>query len=60
MPNTRAEEEPSREEPGNAIVPEGADEQDQDGPATNRKRTFLEHCESAMNEHATLDRLLAE
>ena len=59
-PNSRAEEEPSREEPGNAISPESADEQEQDGPATNRKKTFLEHCEDAVNEHETLGRHLAQ
>ena len=40
MPNTRAEEGPSREEPGNAIPAEGADEQNQDGPTTV---THMEH-----------------
>ena len=60
MSNSRAEEEPSREEPGYATPPEGTDEQEQDGPATNRKKTFLEHCEDAMNEHKTLGRLLAQ
>ena len=60
MPHGQAEEEPSREKPDNTIIPETAGEQEQDGPTTNRKKTFLEHCESAMNEHATLGRLLAE
>ena len=60
MPNSRAEEGPTREEPGGAIPPETADEQDQGGPATNRTKTFLEHCEDAMNEHDTLGRLLAQ
>ena len=59
MPSSRDEEEPSREEPGNAIPPEGTDEQDQDGPTTKRKKTFLEHAEDAMNEHKTLGKLLA-
>ena len=60
MPNSRAEKEPSREKPGNAIIPETADEQDQDGPVTNRKSTSLERREDAMAEHATLGRLLAQ
>ena len=54
MPHGQAEEEPSREKP------ETAGEQEQDGPTTNRKKTFLEHCEDAMDEHETLGRLPAQ
>ena len=60
MPHNRAEKELSREEPGNANSPDGAGEQDQDGPTMNRKKTFLEHREDAMNEHVLLGRLLAQ
>ena len=60
MPNRRAEEGPTREEPCDAIHAESTDEQDQDGPTMNRKRTFLKHCEDAMNEQDTLGRLLAQ
>ncbi len=60
MTNSRAEEGPSREESGGAVPPEAADEQDQDGPTTNRKKTFLQHAEDAMEEHETLGRLLAQ
>ena len=59
-PSNRAEEGPSREEPGTVIPPEGADEQDQDDPTTNRKKTFLEYAEDAMAEQETLGRLLAQ
>ena len=52
--NSRAKEEPSWEEPGNTIPPEGTDEQDQDDPNMNRKKTLLEYCEDAMDEHETL------
>ena len=45
---------------GNTIIPETAGEQEQDGPTTNRKKTFLEHCEDAMDEHETLGRLPAQ
>ena len=46
MPNNRdplaeTKEEPYREEPGNAIPHEGANEQDQDGPTAKRKKTFI-------------------
>ena len=60
MPSSPAEDQPSREDPGNAIPPEGADEQDQHGPTAYREKTFLEHLEDAMNEHAELGRLLAK
>ncbi len=60
MPNSRAEKEPSREKPGNAIIPETADEQDQDGPVAKREMTFLEHAKESMGEHATLGRLVAQ
>ena len=43
MPDNGTEEEPSSEEPGNAVPAEGKGGQDQDGPATNRQMTFLEH-----------------
>jgi hypothetical protein len=60
LPNSRPEEELSREEPGNAKAPEAADVQEQDGPTTNRNKTILQHAEDAMNEHATLGTLLAQ
>ena len=59
MPTTRPEEGRPREESCAGNYPETADEQDQDGPATNRKMTLLEHGEDAMAEHATLGRLLS-
>ena len=60
MPHNPAEEGPSREEPGNPIPPESADEQDHDGSATYRDKTFMEHFEDATNEHETLGKLLAQ
>ena len=60
MPNSRAEEEPTHEESGNAIPTESTDEQDQDGPATNRKETFRQHVEDAMDEHYLPSRLAAQ
>ena len=60
MPDTPEEEEPSRRDNGDAIPPEGANEQDHDGPATYRDKTFMEHFEDATNEHETLGRLLAQ
>ena len=60
MPHNPAEEGPSREEPGNPIPSESADEQDQDCPRGYEGKAFLEHLEDSMNEHETLGRLLAE
>ena len=60
MPSSRAEKEPSREEPGSTIPPADADEQDQDGPTTSHKKTFLQQAKDAMDEHETLGRLLAQ
>ena len=60
MPNSRAEQGPSREEPGNAMPPESADGQDQEGPRGHDRKTFLEHARDSMNEHAELGRLLAQ
>ena len=60
MPTTRPEEGRPREESCAANYPETADEQEQNGPVMNRKRTSLEHREDAMAEHATLGRLLAQ
>ena len=60
MPNSRTEKQPPREEYSNANYPESADEQKQDGPATNRKKTFLEHASDAMNELAELGTLLTQ
>ena len=60
MPSSRAEEGPTREEPDTANAPEDADEQDQDGPATNRKETFRQHVEDVLDEHYLPSRLLAQ
>ena len=60
MPNTPAEEEPPKEEPGTATPPEGADAQAHDSPRGHGGKAFLEHLEDSMNEHETLGRLLAE
>ena len=57
LPETEVE--PTREAPDTAAPAEGKGEQDQEGPATNRDKTLLEHAEEAMDEHTTLDRLLA-
>ena len=60
MPNSRAEEEPPREEPGDATPPESADEQGKTLRRATAGKTFLEHGEDSMNEHDTLLRLLTE
>ena len=60
MPNSRAEKEPSRDKPGNTIIPETAGEQEQGDPATNRKKTFRQHAEDATDKHDLLGRLLAQ
>ena len=60
MPHNPSEEGPSREEPGNPIPPESADEQDQDCPRGYEGKAFLEHLEDSMNEHETLGRLLVQ
>ena len=60
MPNTPTEQEPAPDEPGDAIPPEGANEQEQDAPRGHAGKTFLEHGEDVMNEHAELLRLLAQ
>ena len=60
MPHSRAEEEPSRENPGNYMPPEGADERGQLNPTTNKEKTFLEHAEDSMNEHDLMGRLRAQ
>ena len=59
MPNSRAEEGPSPEEPGRATA-EGKGGQNQDGAATNREKTFLEHARDSMDEHDLLGRLLGQ
>ena len=53
-------DEPSREEPAGATHPDSAGEQDQDGPAANRKKTFLEHAEDATDELAEFGRLFTQ
>ena len=59
MPHSKAEDGLTQEEPVGNIPAEGADEQDQDD-LTAKRRTFLEHAKEAMDEHETLDRLLAQ
>ena len=54
MPNTPAEQESAREEPGNPTPTDSADEQDQEGPRGHEGKTFLEHMEDSMNKHAEL------
>ena len=53
-------EDQPREEPGDAIPPESADELDQDGPRGHGGKTLLEHARDAMNENAELGSLPAE
>ena len=60
MPHSRSDEERTQKEAGKATLADSADEQEQDGPATKIKRTLLEHCEDAMNEHETLGTRLAQ
>lgn len=60
MPDTPAEQKRPWEEPGTAIVPEYADEQDQETPRGHGGKTFLEHARESMNEHETLGRLPAQ
>ena len=60
MPDNRPEGEPIREEPGIAIPPESADEQDHDALRGRGEKTFLEHARESMEEHAELGRLLAQ
>ena len=62
MPNGKAEGGTTQEEPGNAIPPEGNEEQDQrdqDHQNTHREKTSLVPAMDAMNEHDLLSRLLA-
>ena len=60
MTDNQAEEETTQEESGAAIVPEAADERDQDSPRGQGGKTFLRHARESMEEHAELGRLLAE
>ena len=59
MPDNRAEQEPSQEEPCNLTPAESADGQNQEGPRGHGGKTFLEHARESMEEHETLGRLLA-
>ena len=58
MPNSPAEEEPSRRDSDATIPPEGAAEQEQEGPGGHEGKTFTEHARESMEEHAELGRLL--
>ena len=60
MAHSRAREEPCSRGTRQGHPVEGADEQDEDSTNTNRKRTVLEHCEDAMDEHATLGMFLTQ
>lgn len=60
MPTSRAEKEPSPEEPESTVSVYGKGEQDQDDPAPGREKTFFEHAGDLMDEHETLGRLLAK
>ena len=60
MPDDIEDEESFPDEPGSDAPAEGKVEQDCDGPATNRQRTFFEHTEDAMYKHATLGQRLAQ
>ena len=60
MPDNPSDVELPRAEPGKSIVPESADEQNQEVPSGHRGKTFQELARDVMSRHAELFPLLAE